>query len=182
MFLAWPGLALSNDTDDIRRTAREIRLRLSELDGQLKDHLRRALVEFGDRPVACPGSAVRKSLLECIREQEMDLTRTPITIATADRNKEDPMADLTDTEERFALFTEHMNRTNDLLASAGARLYRNSLDIAPEMDQLRRNVIVYVDRKRTHDLRAKQAVLIATVTLVLIGIFTLIFMVVRRLR
>lgn len=73
------------------------------------------------------------------------------------------------------MFIERLNKTNDLLSRAGATMYRTSFDITPEMDQLRRQVIVYVERKQEYDLRLNQAMLIAGVTLVLIAIFAMIF-------
>ena len=75
-----------------------------------------------------------------------------------------------------------MNKTNDLLARAGAKLYLTSLDVAPEMDQLRRDVIVFIERKQAYELRTKQALLIATVAIILIAIFSLIFAVIQRFR
>lgn len=182
VFLSWPGMALDHETDKIEETAREIRLRISQLDQQLKEHLRKALEEFGDRPVECVPDQARKSLSDCIRDEGNELTEVTITIAESNKRDDDPLGDLSDTEERFALFIEKLNKTNDLLAGAGATLYRSSLDITPEMDQLRRNVIVYVERKQTRDLRTKQAILIATVAIILIAIFALIFAVIRRIR
>ena len=182
VFLTWPGMALDNQTDQIKETAREIRLQISQLDLQLKKHLRKALEEFGDRPVECAPNEAPQSLSDCIAEDGDTLTHTTITVAKVSKQDDDPLGDLKDTEERFALFTEQLNKTNDLLASAGATLYRSGFDITPEMDQLRRNVIVYVERKQANDLRTKQALLIATVAIILIAIFGLIFAVIRRFR
>ena len=182
VFLSWPGMALDSQTDQIKETAREIRLQISQLDLQLKEHLRKALEEFGDRPVECAPNEARQSLSDCIAEDGDTLTHTTITVAKVSKQDDDPLGDLKDTEERFALFTEQLNKTNDLLASAGATLYRSGFDITPEMDQLRRNVIVYVERKQANDLRTKQALLIATVAIILIAIFGLIFAVIRRFR
>ena len=78
--------------------------------------------------------------------------------------------------------SNRLNKTNDLLSRAGAKMYRTSFDITPEMDQLRRQVIVYVERKQEYDLRLNQAMLIAGVTLVLIAIFAMIFFATRRIR
>ena len=181
-FLSWPGMALDHETEKIKETAREIRLNIAELDQQLKEHLRKAIEEYGNRPLECTPGAPRKSLSECIEDEGQDLTQTTITVARSNDRDDDPMGDLADTEERFALFIEKMNKTNDLLAGAGAKLYRSGFDITPEMDQLRRNVIVYVERKQTRDLRTKQAMLIAAVAIILIGIFAVIFAVIRRFR
>ncbi|WP_297025065.1 hypothetical protein [Thalassospira sp.] len=175
-------MALDQDDTTIRDTARDIRLRISELDQQLKEHLRRALEEFGTRQVECTPDQPRKTLSECVEVDARDLTRTTITIASAGQDDANLLDDLADTEERFALFTREMNKTNDLLARAGAKLYLNSLDVAPEMDQLRRDVIVYVERKQAYELRTKQALLIATVAIILVAIFSLIFAVVQRFR
>lgn len=182
IFIVWPTMALDQDDTTIRETARDIRLRISELDQQLKEHLKRALEEFGSRQVECTSDQPRKSLSQCIEEDAHDLTRTTITIASAGKDDKNLLDDLADTEERFALFTREMNKTNDLLARAGARLYLNSLDVAPEMDQLRRDVIVFVERKQAYELRTKQALLIATVAIILIAIFSLIFAVIQRFR
>ncbi|KJE36528.1 hypothetical protein UF64_02140 [Thalassospira sp. HJ] len=182
LFVAWPTMALDQDDTTIRDTARDIRLRISELDQQLKEHLRRALEEFGTRQVECTSDQPRKTLSECVEVDARDLTRTTITIASAGQDDANLLDDLADTEERFALFTREMNKTNDLLARAGAKLYLNSLDVAPEMDQLRRDVIVYVERKQAYELRTKQALLIATVAIILVAIFSLIFAVVQRFR
>lgn len=182
LFVAWPTMALDQDDTTIRDTARDIRLRISELDQQLKEHLRRALEEFGTRQVECTPDQPRKTLSECVEVDARDLTRTTITIASAGQDDANLLDDLADTEERFALFTREMNKTNDLLARAGAKLYLNSLDVAPEMDQLRRDVIVYVERKQAYELRTKQALLIATVAIILVAIFSLIFAVVQRFR
>ncbi|BDW94983.1 hypothetical protein MACH10_06680 [Thalassospira tepidiphila] len=182
IFVVWPTMALDQDDTTIRETARDIRLQISELDQQLKEHLKRALEEFGNRQVECTSDQPRKSLSQCIEEDARDLTRTTITIASAGKDDKNLLDDLADTEERFALFTREMNKTNDLLARAGARLYLNSLDVAPEMDQLRRDVIVFVERKQAYELRTKQALLIATVAIILIAIFSLIFAVIQRFR
>ncbi len=182
IFVAWPTMALDQDDTSIRDTARDIRLKISDLDQQLKEHLRRALEEFGTRPVECTTDQPRKSLSKCIEEDARDLTRTTITIASSGRDVADLLDDLADTEERFALFTREMNKTNDLLARAGAKLYLTSLDVAPEMDQLRRDVIVFIERKQAYELRTKQALLIATVAIILIAIFSLIFAVIQRFR
>ncbi len=182
IFVAWPTMALDQDDTSIRDTARDIRLKISDLDQQLKEHLRRALEEFGTRPVECTTDQPRKSLSKCIEEDARDLTRTTITIASSGRDAADLLDDLADTEERFALFTREMNKTNDLLARAGAKLYLTSLDVAPEMDQLRRDVIVFIERKQAYELRTKQALLIATVAIILIAIFSLIFAVIQRFR
>ena len=182
IFVAWPTMALDQDDTSIRDTARDIRLKISELDQQLKEHLHRALEEFGTRPVECTTDQPRKSLSKCIEEDARDLTRTTITIASSGRDAADLLDDLADTEERFALFTREMNKTNDLLARAGAKLYLTGLDVAPEMDQLRRDVIVFIERKQAYELRTKQALLIATVAIILIAIFSLIFAVIQRFR
>lgn len=182
IFVAWPTMALDQDDTSIRDTARDIRLKISDLDQQLKQHLRRALEEFGTRPVECTTDQPRKSLSKCIEEDARDLTRTTITIASSGGDDADLLDDLADTEERFALFTREMNKTNDLLARAGAKLYLTSLDVAPEMDQLRRDVIVFIERKQAYELRTKQALLIATVAIILIAIFSLIFAVIQRFR
>ncbi|MBO6809290.1 hypothetical protein [Thalassospira sp.] len=182
IFVAWPTMALDQDDTSIRDTARDIRRNISELDQQLKEHLRRALEEFGTRPVECTTDQPRKSLSKCIEEDARDLTRTTITIASSGGDDADLLDDLADTEERFALFTREMNKTNDLLARAGAKLYLTSLDVAPEMDQLRRDVIVFIERKQAYELRTKQALLIATVAIILIAIFSLIFAVIQRFR
>ncbi len=182
IFVAWPTMALDQDDTSIRDTARDIRLKISDLDQQLKEHLRRALEEFGTRPVECTTDQPRKSLSKCIEEDARDLTRTTITIASSGGDDADLLDDLADTEERFALFTREMNKTNDLLARAGAKLYLTSLDVAPEMDQLRRDVIVFIERKQAYELRTKQALLIATVAIILIVIFSLIFAVIQRFR
>lgn len=182
IFVAWPTMALDQDDASIRDTARDIRLKISDLDQQLKEHLRRALEEFGTRPVECTTDQPRKSLSKCIEEDARDLTRTTITIASSGGDDADLLDDLADTEERFALFTREMNKTNDLLARAGAKLYLTSLDVAPEMDQLRRDVIVFIERKQAYELRTKQALLIATVAIILIVIFSLIFAVIQRFR
>ena len=182
IFVAWPTMALDQDDTSIRDTALDIRLKISDLDQQLKEHLRRALEEFGTRPVECTTDQPRKSLSKCIEEDARDLTRTTITIASSGGDDADLLDDLADTEERFALFTREMNKTNDLLARAGAKLYLTSLDVAPEMDQLRRDVIVFIERKQAYELRTKQALLIATVAIILIAIFSLIFAVIQRFR
>ncbi|WP_033069237.1 hypothetical protein [Thalassospira australica] len=182
IFVAWPTLALDQDDVTIRETARDIRLQISQLDQQLKEHLRRALEEFGNRPVECESDAPRKTLSECVATDANSLTKTTITISNAGPEDENLLGDLSDTEERFALFTKEMNRTNDLLARAGAKLYLTSLDVAPEMDQLRRDVIIYVERKQAYELRTKQALLIATVAIILITIFSMIFLVIQRFR
>ncbi|KZB72460.1 MULTISPECIES: hypothetical protein [Thalassospira] len=182
IFVAWPTMALDQDDTSIRDTARDIRLKISDLDQQLKEHLRRALEEFGTRPVECTTDQPRKSLSKCIEEDARDLTRTTITIASSGGDDADLLDDLADTEERFALFTREMNKTNDLLARAGAKLYLTGLDVAPEMDQLRRDVIVFIERKQAYELRTKQALLIATVAIILIAIFSLIFAVIQRFR
>ncbi|NIY77669.1 hypothetical protein HED22_18605 [Thalassospira sp. HF15] len=182
IFVVWPTMALDQDDATIRDTARDIRLRISELDQQLKEHLRRALEEFGDRQVECTSDQPRKSLSQCVEVDARDLTRTTITVASAGKDDSNLLDDLADTEERFAVFTREMNKTNDLLARAGAKVYLNSLDVVPEMDQLRRDVIVYVERKQAYELRTKQALLIATVAIVLIAIFSLIFAVIQRFR
>lgn len=182
IFVAWPTMALDQSDATIRDTARDIRLRISELDQQLKEHLRRALEEFGNRQVECTSGLPRKSLSKCIEDDARDLTRTTITIASAGKDDSNLLDDLADTEERFALFTREMNKTNDLLARAGASLYLKSLDVTPEMDQLRREVIVYIERKQAYELRTKQALLIATVAIILVAIFSLIFFVIQRFR
>ncbi|MEQ9347553.1 MAG: hypothetical protein RIG26_14025 [Thalassospira sp.] len=182
IFIVWPSMALDHDNDNIQETARDIRLRLSELDLQLKEHLRKALEEYGDRPVECSADQTSKTLAECVETDPSGLTQTTITIAHTYENDENLMGDLSDTEERYALFTQEMNKTNDLLARAGAKLYLNSLDVAPEMDQLRRNVIIYIERKEANELRTKQALLIATVAIILVAIFSLIFAVIQRIR
>ncbi len=182
VFIAWPTMALDQDDATIKQSARDIRVQVAELDQQLREHLRKALDEYGERSVECGEDQSRKSLAECVEGDASDLTQTTITVATAGPDDEDFLDDLSDTEERFALFTDKMNRANDLLARAGAKLYMKSLDVAPEMDQLRRDVIVHVERKRAHDLRTKQALLIATIVLVLMTIFSLIFMVIQRFR
>jgi hypothetical protein len=182
IFVVWPTMALDQNDTTIRETARDIRLRISELDQQLKEHLRRALMEFGNRQVECTSDQPRKALSQCVEDDARDLMRTTITIASAGQDGPDLLDDLADTEERFALFTREMNKTNDLLARAGAKLYLSSLDVAPEMDQLRRDVIVYVERKQAYELRTKQALLIATVAIILIAIFSLIFAVIQRFR
>lgn len=182
IFVAWPTMALDQSDATIRDTARDIRLRISELDQQLKEHLRRALEEFGNRQVECTSGLPRKSLSKCIEDDARDLTRTTITIASAGTDDSNLLDDLADTEERFALFTREMNKTNDLLARAGASLYLKSLDVTPEMDQLRREVIVYIERKQAYELRTKQALLIATVAIILVAIFSLIFFVIQRFR
>ena len=182
MFVVWPSMALDHNIADIRETAREIRLRISELDQQLKEHLRKAIEEYGDRPVECSDENPRSTLAECVEADANDLTRTAITIARAGDTEDDLTGDLADTEERFALFTQQMNKTNDLLARAGAKLYMNSLDVGPEMDQLRHNVIAYIELKQANELRTKQALLIATVAIILLAIFSLIFAVIQRFR
>lgn len=182
LFVAWPTMALDQGDQSIRDTARDVRLRISQLDQQLKDHLRRVLAEFGNRQVECGADQQRKTLSDCIESDARHLTRTTITIASAGQNDADLLDDLSDTEERFALFTREMNETNDLLARAGAKLYLTSLDVAPEMDQLRRDVIDYVERKQAYELRTKQAILIATVALILTAIFSMIFLLIQRFR
>jgi len=182
IFIVWPSMALDHDNDNIQETAREIRVHISELDRQLKEHLRKALDEYGERPVECATDESRKTLAECINDDANNLTKTTITISHSSANDEDLIGDLSDTEERFALLTQEMNRTNDLLARAGAPLYLSSLDVAPEMDQLRRNVIIYIERRQANELRTKQALLIATVAIILVAIFSLIFAVIQRIR
>lgn len=182
MFVVWPSMALDQNSTDIRETARDIRLRVSELDRQLKEHLRKALLEYGDRQVECSEDKPRTTLAECVEADAGDLTKTVITIARAGDKENDPSGDLADTEERYALFTQQMNKTNDLLARAGAKLYLNSLDVTPEMDQLRRNVIAFIELKQANDMRVEQAVLIATIAAILIGIFGVIFVVLQRFR
>ena len=182
IFIAWPSMALDQNSTDIRETARDIRLRVSELDRQLKEHLRKALEEYGNRTVECSDEKPRTTLAECVEADASDLTKITITIARAGDQKDDPAGDLADTEERYALFTQQMNKTNDLLARAGAKLYLNSLDVTPEMDQLRRNVIAFIELKRANDLRTEQALLIATIAIILIGIFGVIFVVLQRFR
>lgn len=182
VFIAWPTMAFDHEDEKIKQSARDIRVQVADLDQQLREHLRKALEEFGERSVECGEDRSRKSLSECVEVDASDLTQTTITIATSGPDEEDFLGDLSDTEERFALFTDKMNRANDLLARAGAKLYMKSLDVAPEMDQLRRDVIVHVERKRANDLRTKQALLIATIVLVLMAIFSLIFMVIQRFR
>lgn len=182
VFIAWPTMALDQDDDNIKQSARDIRVQVAELDQQLREHLRKTLREYGERFVECGEDKSRKSLAECVEDDASDLTQTTITVATSGPNEDDFLGDLSDTEERFALFTDKMNRANDLLAHAGATLYMKSLDVAPEMDQLRRDVIIHVERKRAHDLRTKQAMLIATIVLVLMAIFSMIFMVIKRFR
>ncbi len=175
-------LAWRQNSKDIRETAREIRLRVSELDQQLKEHLRKTLEEYGNRSVECWADKTRTTLAECVKADANDLTKTAITVARAGDNEDDLTGDLADTEERYALFTQQMNKTNDLLARAGAKLYLNSFDVTPEMDQLRRNVIAFIELKRANELRTKQAILIATIVIILIAIFTLIFVVLKRFR
>lgn len=182
IFVAWPSMALDQNSTDIRQTARDIRLRVSELDRQLKEHLRKALEEYGDRTVECTEDATHTTLAQCVEADPNDLTKTVITIAYADNRKDDPSGDLANTEERYALFIQHMNKTNDLLARAGATLYLNSLDVTPEMDQLRRNVIAFIELKQANELRTKQVLLIATIAVILIGIFGVIFVVLQRFR
>ncbi|MBX2829667.1 MAG: hypothetical protein KTR23_00580 [Rhodospirillales bacterium] len=182
IFIVWPSMALDHDNDNIQETARDIRVRISELDRQLKEHLRKALEEYGERPVECAPNDSGKSLAECINDDANNLTKITITISHISENEEELIGDLSDTEERFALFTQEMNRTNDLLARAGATLYLNGFDVAPEMDQLRRNVIVYIEQKQANELRTKQALLIATVAIILVAIFSLIFAVIQRIR
>lgn len=180
--IAWPSMALDHDDEKIKQTARNIRLHISELDQMLKEHLRKALEEYGNRPVECSEEKGRTTLSECVEDSANTLTKTTITIAKVSPDEEDPIGDLSDTEERFALYTAELNRTNDLLARAGAKLYLNSLDVGPEMDQLRRSVITYIERKRTYELRTKQAILIAIVAVILLAIFSAIFSVIQRFR
>lgn len=182
LFVAWPTMALDQGDRSIRDTARDVRLRISELDQQLKDHLRRALVEFGNRQVECGTDHQQKTLSDCVETDARHLTQTTITITSAGQKDADLLNDLSDTEERFALFTREMNETNDLLARAGAKLYLTSLDVAPEMDQLRRDVIDYIERKQAYELRTKQAILIATVALILTAIFSMIVLLIQRFR
>ncbi|MHC8494787.1 hypothetical protein ACTU44_18985 [Thalassospira sp. SM2505] len=182
MFAVWPSMALDQDVSEIRSTARDIRLQVSELDKQLKEHLRKALEEYGNRAVECSDDQPRATLSECVEADANSLIKTTITIARAGDNEDDLTGDLADTEERYALFTQQMNKTNDLLARAGARLYLSGLDVAPEMDQLRHNVIAYIELKQANELRTKQALLIATVAIILIAIFSLIFAVIQRFR
>ncbi|MCC9624326.1 hypothetical protein LPB41_21805 [Thalassospira sp. MA62] len=181
-FVTLPGLALDSTTRKIEERARDIRQQLAELDGTLIEHLRSALDEFGDRSVDCVAGEERITLRECIETQEPDLITRTFTIAKANKDDGEPIGDLADTEERFALFTDEMNRANDLLARAGAKLYRGGFDVTPEMDQLRRDVIVYIERKQQRDLRAEQALMIAAVCVILIAIFSIIFLIIRRFK
>ncbi|SIS73035.1 hypothetical protein SAMN02744133_10255 [Thalassospira xiamenensis M-5 = DSM 17429] len=184
MFAVWPSFALEGDVGKIESSSKNVRIRIAELDQQLQTHLREAVEKFGDRQIECGKSAEKKPLSDCIAEDGDDLTQTRLSIArTKDGDvKDGPLDELAATEERFAMFIERMNKTNDLLSRAGATMYRTSFDITPEMDQLRRQVIAYVERKQEYDLRLNQAMLIAGVTLVLIAIFAMIFFATRRIR
>ena len=184
VFGVWPSFALERDVGKIEDSSKQVRLRIAELDQQLQTHLQNALEQFGDRQIECGRSAEKKSLSDCLREDEDNLTRTKLSIIRSNEQDEEdnPLHDLAATEERFALFNERLNKTNDLLSRAGAKMYRTSFDITPEMDQLRRQAISYVERKQEYDLRLNQALLIGGVTLVLVAIFALIFLAMRRIR
>jgi|TARA_R100001509_G_scaffold54765_1_gene30070 hypothetical protein len=184
MFAVWPSFALEGDIGKIESSSKNVRIRIAELDQQLRTHLQEAVEKFGDRQIECGASGEKKSLSDCIAEDDDNLTQAKLSIARAkDRDAEEsPLDELAATEERFAMFIERLNKTNDLLSRAGATMYRTSFDITPEMDQLRRQVIVYVERKQEYDLRLNQAMLIAGVTLVLIAIFAMIFFATRRIR
>ncbi len=184
VFAVWPSFALEGDVGKIEDSSKQVRLRIAELDQQLQTHLQNALEQFGDRQIECGRNAEKKSLSDCLHEGGDNLTRTKLSIVRSNEQDEEdnPLDDLAATEERFAMFNERLNKTNDLLSRAGAKMYRASFDITPEMDQLRRQAIAYVERKQEYDLRLKQALLIAGVTLILIAIFAMIFFAMRRIR
>ncbi|OSQ44301.1 hypothetical protein [Thalassospira alkalitolerans] len=182
LFAVWPSFALEGDTGKIEKISKQVRVQIAELDQQLQAYLSDALEQFGDRPIECGGNIDKKSLSDCMREDYGDLAQPALSIVRNNKADDNPMDELAATEERFAMFNERLNKINDLLSRAGAKLYRTSFDITPEMDQLRRQVIVYVERKQEYNLRLKQAMLIGAVAVALIFIFALIFLLLRRVR
>lgn len=183
LFAVWPSFALEGDTGKIEKISKQVRVQIAELDQQLQAYLNDALEQFGDRPIECGGNIDKKSLSDCVMEDASNLTQPALSIVRNNKaNDDNPMDELAATEERFAMFNERLNKINDLLSRAGAKLYRTSFDITPEMDQLRRQVIVYVERKQEYNLRLKQAMLIGAVAVALIFIFALIFLLLRRVR
>lgn len=181
-FVIAPAIAVSNDAYELQQKARDIRQRIADLDNQLHSFLQKMLTEFGNRKIACNGQEDIKTLSECVKSKDQDLTQTKITIAHGTTSKTEPIKDLADTEERFELFNTRMNDTNDLLAQAGADIFRQSLDVIPEMDQFRRDVIEYAEHKKERDLRVKQAGLILAMLVTLLIIFSLIYWTLRRLK
>ncbi|MFH1804987.1 MAG: hypothetical protein ABID63_08880 [Pseudomonadota bacterium] len=175
-----PATGLAADYETIRDDAGELRLKIAELDAELRAHLRKAMARTGGREIECNGDL--KSLADCVNAEEPGLLDVEISISRPD-NTQNPLNDLAATEERYVLYVTRMNRTNDLLSKAGALLFMpEEDDITADMDRLRRMTVVYVGQQPQRDLRTQQAIMIGGIALALLVIFAMIFIATRALR
>ncbi|OSQ39593.1 hypothetical protein TMES_06185 [Thalassospira mesophila] len=178
---ATPGI--TSEQSDISNDAVQLRLTISRFDNDLQKHLKKALQTGPERIIQCQNHP--DTLENCLSGPFRDLPKPPVTIrhdTSGPNSKPTPLVDLRAAEERFALYTDRVNTTNDLLSRAGLALFVPPRDLTPDIDDLRKRVLAVIENRHEDDLLFEKFVLIAGMLVVLAGIFGGLYLCLRRFK
>ncbi|WP_133125738.1 hypothetical protein [Thalassospira marina] len=185
LLVAASGLPVrASEQSDIRNEALELRMNIARFEKDLQHSLRDAIQTAPDRVIQCKTHPA--TLKECLSGPYRSLTRATVTIkpspAIGTDSPNRPLLDLGAAEERFALYNERVNKTNDLLSRAGLPLFVPERDLTPDMDELRKHILVYMENRQASSLRFEKITLFAGGLAVLCAIFGGLYLYLRRFR
>jgi len=174
---------MASEQSDIRNNAIQLRLTIARFDLDLQKRIRDALQAAPDRVIHCKNGP--DTLANCFAGPYRNLARPAVTLKSGSIDQDaasTPLNDVRTAEERYALYNERMNKTNDLLSRAGLPLYIPQRDLTPDIDDLRKRILTYMENRQTSDLRYEKLYLILGVLAVLAAIFGALYLLLRRFK
>ncbi|WP_143181914.1 hypothetical protein [Thalassospira sp. TSL5-1] len=174
----------ASEQSGIRNRAVELRLTIARFEQNLQHSLRDAINTTPDQVIDCKSKP--RTLLECLKGPYHNLMQIPITISKAPAQStpapHSPLQDLDKVEERFAIYTDRVNAANDLLSRAGAPLFVPARNLTPDMDDLRKRVLAYMQDRRSGSLWREKIVVFVSGFAVLCAVFGMLYFYLRRFR
>lgn len=176
--------AHASEQSDIRNKAIELRITIARFELDLQQSLQNALDTASDQVIACKSKP--RTLQACLTGPYHTLMQPPITMIKARtqsaKTTNSPLQDLETVEERFAIYTDRVNTANDLLSRAGAPLFIPARNLTPDMDNLRKRVLGYMEDRRSRSLWREKLVVFACGIAVLCAVFGGLYFYLRRFR
>lgn len=176
-------LGLASDQSDIRNNATQLRLTIARFDQDRQKQLKNALKIAPDRVIQCKNSP--ETLENCLTGPYQDLTRDAVILKPGADNENatsTPLTDVRAAEDSYALYNDRMNKTNDLLSRAGLALYVPQRELTPDIDDLRKRILAYMQDRMADDLRYEKFFLVLWALGVLAAIFGGLYLYLRRFK
>ncbi len=174
----------ASEQSEIRNHAIELRLTIARLEQDLRHRLRDAINTAPDKVITCKSRP--RPLLDCLNGPYRALMQAPvISIRPQERSAKEtrsPLQDLNKTEERFAVYTDRVNKANDLLSRAGAPLFMPAQNLTPDMDNLRKRVLQHMEDRRSSSLWLEKIIVFVSGFAVLCVVFGTLYFYLRRFR